>query len=363
MIKNYFKIAWRNIMKHKVFSFINIIGLTIGLSASFVIGLMIFYDSTFDTFHKDSDRIYRVVTDFDSPEGKNYNSGVTLALKGAISDNSNFETLNEFYVERPSKVENKMGNLKFKWPNFVIYTDQDYFKIFDYTFLAGDKITALSNPNTVVLTETRAADYFPKLSPSEIVGKTLVYNDSINITVTGVVENFKQRTDIVFEEFISHSTVLQTRLRNDFLNKSWYATNSASQLFVKVSKSADLAAIQTLFDDLAKEHRSENSIRYKFTRTFKLQSLNDIHFNENYGIYDWSKGRASKPLLKNLTIVAIFLLLLGCVNFINLNTAQASQRSKEIGIRKTLGSSKKQLIGQFMGETFYWCYSQQYSHW
>nr|WP_317196408.1 ABC transporter permease [Winogradskyella sp. SM1960] len=339
-------------MKHKVFSLINIIGLTIGLSASFVIGLMVYYDATFDDFHKDGDRISRVVTDFYGPEGKYTNSGVTLALEEAIKDNSNFEIISGFYIERPSKVENKTLSSEFKWPNFVIYTDANYFKIFDYHFLAGDKESSLTSPNNVILSEKRAADYFPNTAPSDIIGKTLVYNDSINVTVTGIVENLKGRTDFVFEEFISKPTLLQTRLRENILNKNWNSTNSNSQLFVKIKTNADIESIQNTFDKLAKAHADEESKKYGEERKFVLQPLADIHFNEAYGIYDWSRGQASKSLLINLALVAVFLLLLGCINFINLNTAQASQRAKEIGIRKTLGSSKKQLIGQFMGETF-----------
>lgn len=352
MIRNYIKVAWRNIMKHKVFSLINVIGLTIGLSASFVIGIMIYYDTTFDTFHKDGDRIYRVVSNFVSPKVTFYNSGITLALEDEIADNTNFEAVGGFYIERPMKVKSPIVESEFKLPKFVIYADQGYFDVFDYEFLAGEEQQVYTGPNQVVLTQERAAQYFPKLLPSEIVGKTLVYNDSLNATVTGIVKNFTERTDIVFQEMISRPTLLQTRQRANILRKNWHNTNSSSQLFVKLTSNADLTSLENRFAQIAEEHRDEESIKYGDKRLFELQPLSDIHFNENYGIYDWGSGRASKSLLQNLALVALFLLLLGCINFINLNTAKATQRAKEIGIRKTLGSSKGQLITQFMGETF-----------
>ena len=134
MFKNYIKIAFRNILKHKVFSLINVIGLTIGLCASLIIGLMVYYEYTFDNFHKDGDKIYRVVTDFTSPDGKFYNSGVTVALEDALKDNSNFETVSGFYIDRPTKVENRVEDIEVKWPKNVVFTDEDYFDILNIIF-------------------------------------------------------------------------------------------------------------------------------------------------------------------------------------------------------------------------------------
>ncbi len=339
-------------MKHKVFSLINVIGLTIGLSASFIIGLMIYYDFTFDNFHKDNDRIFRVVTNFSSPDGKSFNAGVSLALEDAIKDNTNFEVVNSIIIETPSIVENKEENIVKKWPKYVIYTTPEYFDIFEYNFLAGNKNEALKNPNQVILTDTRAKEYFPKLHPAEIIGKTLVYNDSLQIKVTGVIENLKGRTEFIFQELISYPTLLSTRLRRDILNKDWNMTNSANQLFVKVNANANFDQIKKEFNYLATTYLDEYSRKHNHSKEFALQPLNDIHLNTKYEIYDWEKSRTSMTLLKSLGLVVVVLLLLGCINFINLNTAQATQRSKEIGIRKALGSSREQLIIQFMGETF-----------
>ncbi|MDF4203651.1 ABC transporter permease [Maribacter sp. SA7] len=355
MLRNYIKIAFRNIWKNKVFSLINILGLSIGLSASFVIGAMVFYDLTFDKFHPDGDRIYRVTSSFQGTSGVFYNSGVTVPLAQELKDLriEEIETVAPFFTTYPSHVENQQTGNKFKDPDFVIYTEPSYFKIFEYDWLAGNSHSALVEPNMVVLTKERAIKYFPNQEPRNVVGKLLVYNDSIHATVSGVVAGFDGRTDIVFEEFISLKTAATQDMTNAINESGWDNTNSASQLFLKLTENATASNIQKTLTNIAEIHdESEDSHTGASKTKFMLQSLSDIHLNPNYGTFDFNDSRTTMEALKSLLLLAFILLILGCINFINLNTAQAIKRAKEIGIRKTLGSSRLQLVYQYLGETF-----------
>ncbi|MEP2237245.1 MAG: ABC transporter permease [Maribacter sp.] len=355
MLRNYIKIAFRNIWKNKVFSLINILGLSIGLSASFVIGAMVFYDLTFDKFHPDGDRIYRVTSSFEGTSGVFYNSGVTVPLAQELKDLriEEIETVAPFFTTYPSHVENQQTGNKFKDPDFVIYTEPSYFKIFEYDWLAGNSHSALVEPNMVVLTKERAIKYFPNQEPRNVVGKLLVYNDSIHATVSGVVAGFDGRTDIVFEEFISLKTAATQDMTNAINESGWDNTNSASQLFLKLTENATASNIQKTLTNIAEIHdESEDSHTGASKSKFMLQPLSDIHLNPNYGTFDFNDSRTTMQALKSLLLLAFILLILGCINFINLNTAQAIKRAKEIGIRKTLGSSRLQLVYQYLGETF-----------
>ncbi|MDP9076703.1 MAG: ABC transporter permease [Bacteroidota bacterium] len=354
MFKNYFKTAWRTLWKQKAFSAINVLGLAIGISASLVIYLIVSYDLSFDKFERDNNRIYRVVSAYDFSGNKVYNTGVAAPTAPAIKTELTglaavvpFFTFN--YNPKVSiATANPAQPVVFKNQVGFIYADKNYFDLIGYNWLAGSAKTALQQPYQTVLTQSAAALYFPNQQPREVVGKRFYMNDSIAVTVTGVVENIKVNTDLTFNVFVSKSTFELTRFRPSWYN-DWSSTSGVSQLLVKLNEGASPEKIEKEMTALCFRHAPKKpGEKYEFN--YVLQPLSDIHFNGNYGTY--SVPKASKPVLLGLLAVAAFLLLLGCINFINLSTAQATQRAKEIGIRKTIGGSKKQLITQFLSESF-----------
>ncbi|MBD1392271.1 ABC transporter permease [Mucilaginibacter glaciei] len=355
MIKNYFKIAFRGFRKHKLFTFINIVGLSIGITAALVIYLIVQFDFTFDNFHKDSDRVYRVVTDYSFSGEKGYNNGVTMALPGAAkTEATGLDIVAPYYL---------MGSVRANVPNGsktpakikdvqLIFADQNFFKIFDFKWLAGSAATSLKDPGQVVLTTKQAKIYFPKLDYSEMIGRGIIYDDSIKATVSGIIVPFSKNSDFAFHDIVSYiSGTTQSYLKPNFNWSNWTNTSSSSQLFVKLSSGTTPGAVERQFNAMLRKHHPRTAAEKNSTQDFKLQPLAAIHFDQIYGGMDGMRT-ASKTTLYGLLGIAAFLLILGCINFINLTTAQASQRAKEIGIRKTMGGSRAELIMQFLSETF-----------
>jgi len=355
MLKNYFKTAIRNLAKNKVFSLINLSGLSIGISAALVIYLIVAYDFSFDKFEKGRDRIYRVVSNFTFSGESYHNSGVTYPMGKALKNNATgIDIVAPFYEwQEADKVSipdaAKKEAVVFKKQEHTVFVDENYFSLLPYQWIAGSANASLQKPYQVVLTQSNAHLYFPRLKTTDVVGKEIIFNDSIRTTVTGIVKDLDQNTDFNFKTFVSKGTQENHLMSLEDQNE-WGNTNSASQLFVKLSPGVSPAQIQKQVKGIYNKYHKKDPSDHS-TTSYALQPLSDMHFNTDYGIFD--EGRiAHKPTLYGLLDVAGFLLLLGCINFINLTTAQASQRAKEIGIRKTMGSSRNQLIFQFLSETF-----------
>ena len=354
MLKNYLIIALRTIRKNKIFSFINILGLAIGISASLVIYLLVDYHFSFDQFEKDGGRIYRVVSDFNFSGEIYHNSGVTIPMGGAVRrEVSGIEEAAPVYTsDVGTKVSvpaaNKPEPVVYKNQGNIVFADSAYFNLIGYEWIAGTAKKSLQQPYQMVLTVSKAKLYFPELKPEQIIGKELYLNDTVHTTITGIVKDIPYNTNFTFTTFISRATLEQTSLKPGDWD-DWGNTNGASQLYVKLFAGTTKAQIESQLKSLYKKYHKPDSQDHSITR-HSLQPLADVHFNSDYGAYDIPV--AHKPTLYGLLAIAVFLLLLGCINFINLTTANAAKRAKEIGIRKTMGSSRKQLIIQFLNEAF-----------
>lgn len=359
MLKNYFKIALRNFWRNKVFSTINVFGLSIGISAALVIFLIVHFEFSFDKFEKDRDRIYRIVIDakFNGSEG--HSTGVQAPLSSAIQNEvtgiDKTVPVMQFQGDATAKVSIvKKGVLDpviFKNQPNIIFTNRQYFQLLDYKFIAGSQEAAMKDPFSIVLTESRSQQYFPGIPSQDVIGRQITYNNNLTATVSGIVKDLNEQTVFTATEFISFATIAKTNMQKEFMMDVWNDWMAYSQLFIKISKGNTPARTEAQLKNLLNKYNKDANKDAANTMAFHLQPLNDIHFNNKYPAVG---GRvADKSTLYGLLAIATFLLLLGCINFINLTTAQASHRAKEIGIRKTMGSSKKILVFQFLTETFF----------
>lgn len=311
MFKNYFTIAMRNLKRNKIFSLINIAGLAIGISASLVIYLIVQHDLSYDQFHKDGDRIYRVVTKIEFPDLTINNSGVPVPTANAMrSDVTGIGNMTHFItVDQKVSVPSSgtQSPAVFRNQKNIVFADEEYFKVFNYTWLAGASQNALKEPFQVVLTQSRAKSYFGTIAINDIPGRQLIYNDTISVTVVGVVKDFELPTDLVFKEFLSRATLEKTGLKKHWNWDEWGSINSSSQLFVKLKNGITPLQIEKQLVGLRNKYRekTKEGDNKDDTRHF-LQGLGDIHFNADYDAFE--QRRAHRPTMYGLLAVASFLL-------------------------------------------------------
>ncbi len=348
MLKSYFKIAWRNISKHKIYSFINVLGLAIGICGFLVIFLIVHYDLSFDNFHPDKERIYRIVGDLKTASGEDIDlNRAPYSLQSSLHQEipgiekiAGFNPINAKII-----VHNDQGRIRNfdsgsedgNWWTYVIVANQNYFSIFKYEWLAGNEETALNQPYEVVISEKKAHQYFAGMAYDKILGSEIIYNDSIRVRVSGIVKDWNQNTDLPFTDFISFSTLYQ---RGDMkIPDPW--------TFIKLSKGISSYSINAQLDRITTKYFNKEPLLKK---TMYLQPLADMHFNSHF--YEDGFRKAHLPTIYGLLAIASFILLIAIINFINLSTAQSIGRAKEMGVRKILGSNRAHLIFQFLTETF-----------
>ena len=338
MFKNYFKIAIRNLQRNRAYMIINIMGLTLGMTCGIVIFMVVKHHLSFDNFHNNRDRIYRFVTEqhrdnidyvasVPNPLGKLFRNDYTFGEKTA-----RIVTFYEQLVTVPG------GNTtrKFKEEE-VAFVEPEFFDIFNYPLISGNKKTVLQDLNTAIITESVAKKYFGKENP---IGKTFKVDNKADFTITGVLKNIPQNTDRRTEIYLSFNSV---KTFQDWFVKddSWGGISTMMQCFVLLRPTITPGQVEKAIAGYVPKYRP----KHKNVHHYKLQPLNDIHFNERYG------GVMQKRNLWVLSFIGLFLIITACVNFINLATAQALRRSKEVGVRKVLGSLRTQLFWQFIAET------------
>jgi len=345
MIKNYLKTAVRAFAKNKVTTCINVLGLSIGISAALIIFMLVEYDYSYDRWEPGRGRIYRIVSESDVFK----NSGAPVPLLEAVRRSTAGIQEAALILQSSNgrtKVAIPKGNGKeqviFRKQEQIVFADSSYFSLFPHEWMEGSPAVSLREPRRLVLTESRARQYFPGIPVSQVVGRTVVFCDTIITTVAGVVKDLKANSDFEFGGVISLSTVSSGSLKESYQWGEWGSINSNTTEFVKLAPGVGVSGIDRAIAAVYGSHRGEGDRK----SVCRLQALSDIHTNMDFD------GKVNQQTVRNLIWLAIFLLLLGAINFINLSTAHAAERAKEIGIRKTLGGRRVQLILQFLSETF-----------
>ena len=344
MFRNYFKIAFRNLKHHKAYTFINVIGLSLGIACGILIFSLISYHLSFDNFHANKERLYRVVTDFNYEASSEHTQGVPQPFGEAFRNDYSFTekvarvmTFSKALISLSGKEESK----KFIEDKGVAFAEPQFFDIFNFPLLQGDKKTVLSEPNSAIITQQNAEKYF---GSENAIGKTIRYTFSsgkIDFRIVGILKNLPDNTDRKQEIYLSYSN-LKDRSPSLARSDNWGTVTSGMQCFILLKPGVNKADAEKVFPGFNKKYFDAEDAN---TTQFNLQPLADIHFNTNYN------GYANKKYIWSLALVGLFLIITACVNFINLATSQALNRSKEIGVRKVLGSLRPQLFWQFIAET------------
>jgi len=338
MVKNYIRIAFRYLWKHKILSLINVLGLSIGLSSCLLIAIYVQFESSYDSFHSKADRIYRLVTDIKTPSETLKVDVSTWSAAPALKNN--FPEVEAFTRINAANLNIRKGDVVFN-DEKAVFADSTLFSVFDFQLITGKPATVLSDQLSVVLTEKTARKYFGNTNP---VGQALILSsDNLSATVTGVMKDIPENSHIKGDLFISMST-FTTKLNKD-LDHDWSGFGAVTYLLLKAGTSPESfqKKLPAFLETYAGKMLREAKVQY----TLSLEALPEIYLHSPRG--NQQKGSTTNNAF--FGAAAIFILLIACINFINLSTARAAERAKEVGIRKTFGAGKNMLAAQFICES------------
>jgi putative ABC transport system permease protein len=340
MFKNYFKIAWRNLRKHRVYSAINLIGLATGMAACIVIMLFVFYEKSFD--HSHSRNIYRL-NEVQKFPGMVASQKVALSMfpMGPALKHEIPQIINYTRVRWNNKYQVAYADQRVYLPQ-VFYVDTGFLQMFDFPLLKGDRQTALEKPNSAVLTEAAARKLFGTEDP---VGKTISHfgGDTTIFKITGVLKNLPDNSQFQFDALLSFNTIMRPEWLNNW-GGNWLNT------YLELAPNTNPSVVETKFPGFLKKHLSEGD-GWKYYDLFLL-SFRDVHANAaDIGLDYINFQKFDKNYTNIFAAIALIVLLIACINFMNLSTARSAERAKEVGIRKSIGAQRFQLGVQFLGET------------
>ena len=338
MFRHNIIISLRSFKRNKTYSLINTFGLSLGITCAILIFTLVKYHLSFDTFHTKSDRIYRIITELHREE-IGYNRGVPSPIGEAINNDFSFaekKAMVAGFSEKLVTISSLEDHKKFK--ENIAFAEPAFFEIMDFPLIHGNKKTILSKANTAIITERIAKKYFGNHDP---IGKSLQIDKMLDVVVTGVLRNIPANTDRIHEIYLpfhnlkDHSPWL---VEKDW----WYSVNKSLQCFVLLKPNVSPGSVNQALIAISEKYYEGDAAKFF---QFRLQHLSDIHFNPNLD------GYVKKENLWILSFIGLFLIITACVNFVNLATAQAIGRSREIGVKKTLGGIRSQIFWQFMTET------------